>query len=61
MILNISKVERQIRMVLGTALILLGGIELSFLAAILGFAILFTGLHGHCPIYRLLKIDTSNK
>ncbi len=52
-----TKLERQIRMVVGTALVMLGGLKTSFLLAILGLIILATGIYNYCPAYRILKID----
>ncbi len=57
----LNTLERQIRMATGTALIMLGGINTSFLLAILGFALLITGLYNFCPVYKFLKIDHSDK
>ncbi len=57
----LSTLERQIRMVIGVSLIMLGGIKTSFLLAILGFAVLITGLYNFCPLYRIFKIKPGDK
>ena len=63
---NESGMDRVLRVVVGIALILLylfgvvGG-TLGIVLIIVGAIALITGLVGFCPLYSLLKIQTSKK
>lgn len=58
---NLNKLDRQIRLIAGMALIMFAGIKASILIALLGFMVLITGMYGFCPVYKLLKIDNYNR
>lgn len=63
---NESRLDRVLRVVVGIALILLylfgvvGG-TLGIVLIVVGVIALITGLVGFCPLYSLLKIQTSKK
>ncbi len=63
---NESPVDRIIRVLVGIALIVLGlfGVVSGWLLwafYIIGAVLLLTGIAGFCPLYALLKLNTSRK
>lgn len=62
-LINVSNVDRIIRVLLGLVLLALGWLNvvpgtLGLVFKILGFVPLLTGLIGFCPLYALFKIRT---
>ena len=60
---NTGKIDRILRVVLGTTLIIIGVVVSGTTGIILGgigLILLGTGLVGNCPAYTLLKINTCN-
>ena len=60
---NIGKIDRNLRVVLGCALIA-GGVMVpgttGLIMATIGLVPLVTGLVGNCPVYSIFRIDTCN-
>jgi hypothetical protein len=61
--MNESNLDRYIRVIAGTALLVLGWANivpgtLGLVFKILGFLALITGLVGFCPLYAILKFST---
>lgn len=64
MIKNESNIDRLIRVIVGIVLLVLvaftsGAVQV--ILAVLGAILLATGIIGFCPLYKLFKIDTSEK
>jgi len=58
---NEGTVDRAVRLLLGVALLALGGLQripYPKVAILLGVVLLVTGIVGVCPLYSVLKIKT---
>ena len=58
MCINVGKIDRAIRIVLGIALIAYGIVAPNYLIAAVGLIPLVTALVGICPLYFPFKINT---
>jgi hypothetical protein len=58
---NVGKTDRLIRLIAGLILVIFGIWLHSWLVVILGVILLVTGIFKICPIYLLLKMDTTEK
>jgi membrane-bound ClpP family serine protease len=55
--INVGKIDRVLRIVLGLALIVWGGLTANFLGVI-GIVLLVTGLLKRCPAYTVAGVST---
>ncbi len=56
---NVGKLDRQIRIGGGAAVMLAGAMSSSFLLGIVGLAVFASGLYGFCYVYKLAKFSTN--
>ncbi|MGM0508035.1 MAG: YgaP family membrane protein [Fusobacteriota bacterium] len=56
---NVGKVDKVIRVILGVALLVWGAMSKNWIG-IIGVIPLVTGIIGQCPLYRLAGINTCN-
>ena len=58
---NIGKIDRDIRVIVGGAVLAWGVMNANIIADVVGGVLLFTAIIGWCPPYALLGINTGCK
>jgi hypothetical protein len=58
---NVGSADRWFRIIGGLFVIVVLGLVYKNWLALIGVALLLTGIFRYCPLYPLLKIDTSKK
>ncbi len=61
MCINVGKVDRIIRIIIGLVLIIYGLYITNYIIAGIGLIPLITGIIGFCPFYTIFKINTGCK